>query len=353
MKTSAASSTPSKSIQKDLKSKAAVAARPTSDNQPAARQGDPKAVETAAASIEPFNMKTGKTPLETLVILFVSGLMGMVGQGARTIVGLKKVSDISDTAPSQADIFSASRIFIGLMIGFVAGVAAGLTAKVFDAPIMDGGVLFYLASMGYIGADVVEGFAQTLVKDKPSPQQPSTPASGVTPVPTPPKIIQTNLKPTEFFRLKAPSVMGDLMTDFNLMEHHAAGILGNLGEELNGFTELQEIHPLVPGSRGGFGWAQWTGPRRTQFEQFCKEHKLSVVSDEANYGFLRQELQTTQKQAIAALTAQTTLEGAVQAFMNSFERPASQTAGLATRLRYAHHALDAFDEAKAKGSLVA
>ena len=44
---------------------------------------------------------------------------------------------------------------------------------------------------------------------------------------------------------------------------------------------------------GGFGWAQWTGSRRTDFEAYAKTHG-GATSDEANYGFLVQELQKPQ-----------------------------------------------------------
>ena len=46
----------------------------------------------------------------------------------------------------------------------------------------------------------------------------------------------------------------------------------------------------MAGSRGGFGWAQWTGPRRREFEAYAKENNLDPKSDEANYGFLVHEL---------------------------------------------------------------
>ncbi len=109
-----------------------------------------------------FDFSNSKSPTQTLVLLLVSGIMGMVGQGARTIVGLKKLSDKSRTAAGAANEFSASRLAVGLMIGFVAGVAGGLTPKVFDASAITSDTLFYLASIGYMGVDVIEGFMNTV-----------------------------------------------------------------------------------------------------------------------------------------------------------------------------------------------
>lgn len=59
---------------------------------------------------------------ELLVTIFLSGMMGLVGQGARTVIGLKKLNDANaGKDPGQADLFLASRLLISLMIGFIAG----------------------------------------------------------------------------------------------------------------------------------------------------------------------------------------------------------------------------------------
>lgn len=93
-------------------------------------------------------------------------------------------------------------------------------------------------------------------------------------------------------------LMGDLMRDFGLTEAQAAGVVGNLDHESGGFKSLQEIEPLVEGSRGGYGYAQWTGPRRRAFEAWAAENGLDPASYEANYGFLRHELTATPEGAV-------------------------------------------------------
>jgi tail lysozyme len=77
-----------------------------------------------------------------------------------------------------------------------------------------------------------------------APQRAATPMAGAT------------------FAQKAPGIMSNLTQDFGLTREQAAGLVGNFGAETGGFAKLQEVKPLVPGSRGGWGWAQWTGPRR-------------------------------------------------------------------------------------------
>lgn len=91
----------------------------------------------------------------------------------------------------------------------------------------------------------------------------------------------------------APRLMAGLMQDYGLTQEQAAGFVGNLAHESGGFNTLQEINPLVEGSRGGYGYAQWTGPRRRQFEAWSSEHGLDPSSYDANYGFLRNELDNT------------------------------------------------------------
>lgn len=121
---------------------------------------------------------------------------------------------------------------------------------------------------------------------------------------------------------KAPSVKQSLMRDLGLEDHIAAGIVGNLQHESGNFKSLQEKNPLVKGSRGGFGWAQWTGPRRKAFEKWAKERNLDVTSDAANYGFLLHELtQTGEKKVLKALQRTKTAEEAAEIFSNVFLRP--------------------------------
>ena len=92
------------------------------------------------------------------------------------------------------------------------------------------------------------------------------------------------------FRSKAPRVMHDLIRDLGLTTVQAAAILGNIGHECAGFTLLQEQKPLR-GGRGGWGWCQWTGSRRTEFEKWAADHGLDFSGDRANYGFLLEELE--------------------------------------------------------------
>jgi len=147
------------------------------------------------------------------------------------------------------------------------------------------------------------------------------------------------------FREKSPGIMKRLMADFNLTKEEAAAVMGNLGHESGGLTKLQEQNPTVPGSRGGYGWAQWTGPRRRAFEAWAAEKGLDPSSDEANYGFMKHELRTTHKSSLKALKAEGSLEDKTRAFERSYEG-----AGIkhyASRDRYANRALNAYEKSEA------
>lgn len=95
-----------------------------------------------------------------------------------------------------------------------------------------------------------------------------------------------------------PRLTSDLSKDFQLSPEQAAGVVGQLGQESAGFGSLQEKNPMVPGSRGGFGYAQWTGPRRKAFEAWSQQNGLDPTSYEANYGFLKNELANSPEGAV-------------------------------------------------------
>jgi hypothetical protein len=133
-------------------------------------------------------------------------------------------------------------------------------------------------------------------------------------------------KPTA---VKAPPVdgiegriAGDLVSQLGLSPAAAAGVVGNLSHETGGFKHMQELKPVVPGSRGGFGWAQWTGPRRKAFEGWAADNKLDPNSYEANLGFLKHELTATPEgRVMTSLKAAKTPEEAARIFSEQYLRP--------------------------------
>jgi hypothetical protein len=105
------------------------------------------------------------------------------------------------------------------------------------------------------------------------------------------------------FELKAPRIMDQLIADLGLGGDglDAAAIVGNFGLESGGFEKLQEIKPTVKGSRGGYGWPQWTGPRRKAYEAWCADKDFDPASDEANYGYVLVELRGAYASVLGSL----------------------------------------------------
>lgn len=153
------------------------------------------------------------------------------------------------------------------------------------------------------------------------------------------------------FKGKAPAIMRGLMSEFDISHMDAAAILGNLGHESGGFLLMQEVKPAVEGSRGGWGWAQWTGPRRRAFEAWADKHGFARDSDKANYGFLVYELKTTERHAIPAVQKAETLKDKTIAFELAFERAGVKHYD--SRVRWAQRALDAYLAGVASGTPVA
>lgn len=110
------------------------------------------------------------------------------------------------------------------------------------------------------------------------------------------------------------------MADMNEDKETTAAVFGNLAHECGAFATLQEIKPTVKGARGGYGWAQWTGPRRRQFEAFCAKQNLKPSDPEANYAFLLEELRSRPYSYVLDRTAiQHTLYAKTVAFEREYE----------------------------------
>lgn len=143
----------------------------------------------------------------------------------------------------------------------------------------------------------------------------------------------------KFVRL-APLMMAELMREFRLPDWRAAAFPGNAGHESAGFTILQEIKPIVPGSRGGYGYFQWTGARRKAFEAWAASKNLPLDSYEANVGFLIHELRGPEKGTLAALRGAKTFREAVVAVERTYER--SGVKNYSSRVAWADKALTEF-----------
>jgi len=107
-------------------------------------------------------------------------------------------------------------------------------------------------------------------------------------------------------------------------EHIADGFLKNFQDESGFDPGINEIAPLVPGSRGGFGLAQWTGPRRVALEQFASERGKPVSDWKTQLDFLDSELRGPEYAAAQKIMGASDSGSAAAAVATHFLRPSKE-----------------------------
>lgn len=118
-----------------------------------------------------------------LQVIGLGGAMGMLGQGIRAIVGIKKLNDAaSGTTATTGDMIQPSRVLISFGIGFIAGALAAVSL-VTDLAHISAQQIFMLMAAGYSGADFVEGF---MSRETVAVTIATTPPAYTPPIPAPP-----------------------------------------------------------------------------------------------------------------------------------------------------------------------
>lgn len=99
-------------------------------------------------------------------LILTGGLLGILGQGIRIVVGVKKFKEENalKAAADQKPMDSAA-IFYSIFIGFVAGGLGLLLNKPTDGVITNQLVLMIMAT-GYSGADFIEGVFGKYLQNK-------------------------------------------------------------------------------------------------------------------------------------------------------------------------------------------
>ena len=112
-----------------------------------------------------------------LIELLLCGLLGLVGQGIRVIVGLKKLYEEAETAAAAKvattettltpaatnevfnQNFDVRQIWLSLFIGFIAGCLASVVVEDLSSTEARLGVI----ASGYAGTDFIEGVLKKLL----------------------------------------------------------------------------------------------------------------------------------------------------------------------------------------------
>lgn len=118
-----------------------------------------------------------------------------------------------------------------------------------------------------------------------------------------------------------PSVVINGLVARGVPLHIAQGMAANMMAESRLDPGINEIAPLVPGSRGGYGLNQWTGPRRRQFETFAQERGAGLDDLDTQLDFTLWELQNTERGAWNALQGAGDPVEAARIYSERFLRP--------------------------------
>lgn len=114
------------------------------------------------------------------------------------------------------------------------------------------------------------------------------------------------------------------LVDRGLPLHVAEGFAMNFQDESGMDPGINEINPIVKGSRGGYGLYQLTGPRRRQYEAYADQKGVDYSDPDAQMDFLMWELENTEKGAAQAIMSSTNAGEAGAAIVNKFLRPAEK-----------------------------
>ena len=101
-----------------------------------------------------------------LLALLLCGLLGVLGQGVRAIVGLKNAGALNSTTPSEQVEFSLAYLVLSLMIGFIAGILAGIALNLENIIAVDPSnwkLMLGIAGSGYVGADFIENTMSVVI----------------------------------------------------------------------------------------------------------------------------------------------------------------------------------------------
>lgn len=109
-----------------------------------------------------------------------------------------------------------------------------------------------------------------------------------------------------------------------LPSHVADAFVMNFQDESGLNPGINEKNPIVPGSRGGYGLYQLTGPRRVAYEQFAQQRGVEPSNTDAQLDFLMTELQGPEARAAKSILSAPDTATAAQAIVNDFLRPAPE-----------------------------
>ena len=129
------------------------------------------------------------TVVDWLPVLTLGALLGATGQAARTIPGIKKLSDeAAAIGTSTAALIVPSQLVTSLLIGAVAGILGIVSLQMTSGMELSTKDVLMIVSIGYAGTDFIEAFVRKEVPSAatPSPSPSAAPPAAPNPaLPTP------------------------------------------------------------------------------------------------------------------------------------------------------------------------
>jgi len=118
-----------------------------------------------------------------------------------------------------------------------------------------------------------------------------------------------------------PAYMISGLVRRGIPEHIARAFTAEAKSEANLDPGINETNPTVPGSRGGFGLMQWTGPRRRNLEAFAAQRGVAVSDPDMQMDFLVSELHGSESRAWRSIQSAQDTVSAARAITDTFLRP--------------------------------
>jgi hypothetical protein len=107
-----------------------------------------------------------RSPLNTLAMLILGAFLGVIGQGFRVIVGLKKLNDASADKEAFKNAFDGKKLLLSLLYSLAIGAISGVILVVNSTGNwhLDSKSLIAIIGAGYAGTDLIEGFVNKNLK---------------------------------------------------------------------------------------------------------------------------------------------------------------------------------------------
>lgn len=282
------------------------------------------AADTATTLAAPLSSE------QVLSALVLAGLLGMIGQAVRAIVGLKKMNDDAlSGGVSASDLFIASRLVTSEIIGFVVGVVTAFSLDINKlVTVTNFQFLLGIVAAGYAGTDIIEGFARRLSGIGGGANVPSAGAGtggggASVPAPPPPKP-GSRLQQNQLEAYQAARADG-------LSDAAALALVANMtGESL---ARPDDYHYDV--SHYSQGIVQWDPSRAAAIQrEFGQYPRYMSVAEQTRAAIW--EIRTVPRflPSKTAIETDTSAAAIVAVLVRNYEVPANPDEDIKTRVEY-------------------